>query len=139
MVLRVYSKQVVTDLINHGIVPNKTNSTIFPHCEQFFQDFVRGYLDGDGCIYINYAGSNPHTYISFTCSNEAFLAMMRDSIESAIGITGHIYKETDRKYKLVYFKDSDIPVLLNWIYYDPTATMLTRKREKCNEALGLAA
>lgn len=138
-VLRVYSKQIVTDLINHGVVPNKTNSAIFPRCEHFFQDFVRGYLDGDGCIYIDYTGTSPHTHVSFTCSNDAFLSMTRDLIESAIGITGHIYKEKAKKYRLVYFKDSDIPTLLNWIYYDQTATMLIRKRDKCHEALGLAA
>lgn len=138
-VLRIYSKQIVTDLMNHGVVPNKTNSEIFPRCSQYLRDFVRGYLDGDGCIYIDYSGVSPHTFVSFTCSNQDFLTMLQCEIGTAIGILGHIYKEKDKKYRLVYFKDSDIPVLLNWIYYDQTLTMLTRKRDKYNEVLGLAA
>lgn len=53
-VLRIFSKELVSDLIKHNIIPNKTQSSIYPVVNKdLFFDFLRGYIDGDGCIYYN--------------------------------------------------------------------------------------
>lgn len=41
--LRIYSKTIVDDLIKCGVVPNKTYSSIYPKCENFIWDFIRGF------------------------------------------------------------------------------------------------
>ena len=53
VVLRIYSKKIVEDLIKHGVVENKTKYSIFPKIDNYFLDFLRGYIDVDGCVYIN--------------------------------------------------------------------------------------
>lgn len=49
--LYVYSKKMISDLYKMGIVHRKTYSLEFPEVpEEFFWDFLRGYVDGDGHI-----------------------------------------------------------------------------------------
>lgn len=48
------SKQMKSDLKKLGVIENKTNTLIFPNSnqvpDQFLNDFIRGYIDGDGSI-----------------------------------------------------------------------------------------
>ena len=47
-------KKMVNDLINLGVVPNKTFTIKYPIIdEELERHFLRGYFDGDGCIRIN--------------------------------------------------------------------------------------
>lgn len=53
-IIKLYSKQIVQDLISYGVIPNKTyesNENILNNIpNQFKIDFIRGFLDGDGWI-----------------------------------------------------------------------------------------
>jgi len=50
--LNIYSLKLVDDLIKHGCVQNKTQKIRFPILKnELIQHFIRGYFDGDGCIY----------------------------------------------------------------------------------------
>lgn len=50
--IQIYSKIIVTDLIKKGIIPRKSKTLNFPAIpKEFFFHFVRGYFDGDGCVY----------------------------------------------------------------------------------------
>lgn len=52
--IRINGKRFVQHLINLGCVPRKSNILRFPSekivPQIFMKDFVRGYMDGDGCI-----------------------------------------------------------------------------------------
>lgn len=49
--LGITNKKLKQDLISHGCVPNKTKILKFPKLKkEFIKHFIRGYLDGDGCI-----------------------------------------------------------------------------------------
>lgn len=52
----LYTKKIINDLINKGIVPRKTykdcSSVLDNVCEEFIPDFIRGYFDGDGTVCI---------------------------------------------------------------------------------------
>ena len=115
--LRVYSKDICNDLISNGVVPNKTLQSIYPQCNKFFQDFVRGFLDGDGCIYID---KKNHIGVSFTNANKDFLEYINTQIKNIMSITGSIYKENDKKYKLMYYRQNDVKRLLDWVYTNKT-------------------
>lgn len=56
------SKHFKDTLINLGCVPNKSLTLTFPKLEIFTEynliyDFIRGYIDGDGCLYFSRNGS----------------------------------------------------------------------------------
>lgn len=137
--LRIYSKRIVNDLISLGVVENKTNASQYPKCDVFVSDFIRGYLDGDGCIYIGTRHGHECVSVSFTCSNRDFLDYINQKIYSEIGVLGRIYTEKDKKHRLIFYKNEDVKVLLDWIYKNSNASMLTRKYEKYSLAYGLAA
>ena len=48
------SEKVKNDLITHGCSPHKTFDITFPKFlnEELKPHFIRGYIDGDGCIYV---------------------------------------------------------------------------------------
>lgn len=53
--LRVASKTMVEDLKQFGIVPRKTHIVVYPNIPESYNiDFIRGTLDGDGCITIRH-------------------------------------------------------------------------------------
>lgn len=56
VVITITSKQIKSDLIKLGCIPNKTIKLNFPTesivPNEFLNHFIRGYFDGDGCIWI---------------------------------------------------------------------------------------
>lgn len=122
--IRIYSKEIVCDLINHNIHPNKTNRDEFPICQNFFFDFLRGFMDGDGCIHVS---NKKSIQLQFTNSNCEFLKYIKDTINGMLNIDGHIYKEKDKKYRLVYFRKDDVKNVLDKIYEDSNCQLLNRK------------
>lgn len=134
--IRIYSKDIVDDLYNHGIVQNKTNvSSIFPKMEgAFFMDFLRGYIDGDGCIYVSNTFSSSKVHIT-SCGREIF-DYLSVALEKDYGIKSSIYKENDRKYRL-NFRGEDMMKLLDLIYQDENCEKLERKYEKYLEIKSL--
>lgn len=57
--IRVFSREIVEDLIKNGVVVNKTKSKEFPIIEddELFLSFLKGYIDGDGS-YLIYTKNN---------------------------------------------------------------------------------
>lgn len=53
--LTLSSKKMVNDLINNGIIDNKTMVVKYPNIPEHLQNhFMRGVFDGDGCISIHH-------------------------------------------------------------------------------------
>jgi hypothetical protein len=126
VVLRVYSKKIVDDLIRHGVVENKTKSTIFPKINDYFFDFLRGYIDGDGCIYVNDKG---YMVVHITSANPDVLQYIKNKLSKDYDIKSNIYQEKENKYRIYFNKINSIK-LLDFIYYDDNVQKLNRKYEK---------
>ena len=124
-VLRIYSKDIVDGLISHGVVPNKTNNTVYPKLENYFLDFLRGYIDGDGCIHIS---KSNHLYVHITSSFIDVFEYLQNKL-SEYSINSSIYKEKERKYRLCFYGDN-AERLLDLIYYDEHVQKLDRKYNK---------
>ena len=124
--LRVYSKPLVLDLINNGIVVNKTQHDIVPHVsDDLFFDFLRGYIDGDGC-YWNTIQRPDCVYLHITCASRKVLEYLQERLYS-YDIKTQIYTENDRKHRLMCTNYNDMKTLINKMYYDQNVLCLTRK------------
>lgn len=129
--LRVYSKEFVKDLISHGITPRKTYNYKIPKFPmEYFFDFLRGYIDGDGC----YSRSNNHIYMSLTCASENVLKWIQ-SILNTYSISTNIYKEKELKYRLSCTDNASMINLINLMYHDNYTLCLTRKYSKIKPLL----
>ena len=125
--LRIYAKQITLDLQAHGVVQNKTNNMMFPTIEPYFMDFIRGYFDGDGCLYV--APKLSKSQITFTSSNKAFLEYLQKRLCVEYNINTHIYTEHERKHRL-QCSGADMRELLRMMYYDSHSVYLDRKYAK---------
>ena len=65
--------------------------------------------------------------IKFTNSNYDFLFYINEQVNNLLGVAGRIYKENDKKYRLVFFRQNDIVILLNNIYENLSNSYLERK------------
>ena len=134
-ILRVYSKNLVCDLIKNGIETNKTLKDVYPIVnDEFFFDFLRGYIDGDGCYY----NDNKQTYMHITCASIIPLRYIQDKLNS-FGIKTQIYTENERKYRLMCTSFNEMNKLINCLYYEDGLFCLQRKYEKIKHFLGFAA
>lgn len=133
--LRVYSKRLVKDLIKHGIETNKSLKDTIPVVDDsLFFDFLRGYIDGDGCYYVD----NNQTYMHITCGNRLPLEYIQNKL-TQFNIKTQIYTEGDRKYRLMCTSFNEMNKLINRLYYKDDLFYLQRKYEKIKHFLGLAA
>ena len=126
--LRIYSKNIVNDLIKNKVIQNKTQSQIFPVVEDnLFFDFLRGYIDGDGCIYVN-QNKISASQVHITSSHDEVLNYIKNKL-FLYGISSRVYKEKENKYR-IYINHKSALKLLDMIYYDENVQKLNRKYEK---------
>lgn len=123
-ILRIYSKEMVNDLISHGVVPRKTYKKEYPVVsDDLFFDFLRGYIDGDGCYHVD---KNNHLMMHITCAFDDVLIYIKDILNKH-GIKSSIYQELERKYRLYCYNKESISKLLHKLYYKTDILCLKRK------------
>lgn len=121
-----------------GLHSNKTktiNKLNIPN--EYFADFLRGYLDGDGFTYSYWDKrwkSSFMLYTGFVSASKIHLDWLRDRIQSLYNIYGTIKNGGKSTYQLMYAKSSSIS-LLEKIYYNIDLICLNRKRLKIEKAL----
>ncbi|OGD94310.1 hypothetical protein A3C33_03065 [Candidatus Curtissbacteria bacterium RIFCSPHIGHO2_02_FULL_42_58] len=144
--------QLYNFLLQIGLSPNKTYSLgelKIPN--EFFRDFLRGHLDGDGCI-ITYTDKyntpkNPEyiyarlmTY--FMSASKVHIQWLQNYIKDSLDIQGALL-ERKPKHKnhvttwTLKFSKKESTKLLNWIYYSPSLPFLKRKYQKAKPYLYL--
>ena len=116
--IRVYSSKMRNDLIKNGISLNKTYSKTFPIVNRkYFYSFLRGYFDGDGCLYVK--NSNVVS-VTYTACHDECLKFIKSALHED-GIKSEIYKETDKKYRLyILGGKTGMMKFLNKLYNDST-------------------
>lgn len=117
------NKHLWESLYNKGVTSRKSLILEFPTIEQVPKElqlaFIRGYVDGDGCIATNYA--KDLVYLGLVGSSK-FL----DKIEEIFG-KGNRYK-TGKNFDLRYSINKAIPILEQ--LYSNATVFLERKRNK---------
>jgi intein-encoded DNA endonuclease-like protein len=96
--IQIGSKGLFNDLVKKGLTPNKSRRMRMPRIpKRYFGDFVRGYFDGDGNVWVGFLNKkreNP-TYVittSFTCASKAFLQSLQAGLIKEGVRGGSVYK-----------------------------------------------
>ncbi|HCR52600.1 TPA: hypothetical protein DIV48_03090 [Candidatus Kaiserbacteria bacterium] len=140
--LQIGSKEWFKDLSCLGFMQNKSKRLALPVIPaKYFGDFVRGYFDGDGCVYFNrlkYADrKNPRWILMtlFTSGCQLFLNSLWTELKIR-GIHGGSLKRKTRGFELC-FSHKDSVALYRVMYHTGKAPelWLPRKRRKIEEAI----
>lgn len=123
----LYRTKIADDLNNYfSIKPRKTLNTIFPDNmpEKYYVDYIRGYIDGDGCISIHMDGETLAISLSFV-GNKDFVV----KLAAIIDIPHYLMRCKNNLYQIKYSKFNSIRVIKK-LYFPESTFCLYRKRNK---------
>ena len=126
---RVQSKYFSNRLTELGVFQNKAFKIKFPNWlnENLYSHFIRGYIDGDGCIF---APDNISKSMVSICGNYDFLSSVSKIIFEQTGVQLRLYPNN---HSDVYILQSGgrvrVEKILNWLYND-SHIFLKRKYNK---------
>jgi len=134
--LRIGSRKMFSNLINIGVVTNKSKIAILPNIPvDFLNHFTRGYFDGDGCVYVEYGKEKTKKKIAkrlriiFTSGSKRYLEELNWAISKSINAQkGGIYTG-QRAFNLVYPTRTSTN-LFKYMYNDANGLFLKRKYDK---------
>lgn len=124
----IHSQHVSETLEKHGVVERKSKVIEFPQWldEKLYRHFIRGIIDGDGCISIPKKESPCVILISTTKMND----FIKDYLEKTLDIRSYrlkAYKQNiDEMYYLKVKNYAQVKKLLDW-YYEGSTIHLERK------------
>jgi hypothetical protein len=135
VILKISSKQIKEDLISKSVVPGKTyidSDEIFNHIpDNLLNHFIRGYFDGDGCVYATVKKIN--NYISFV-GQRKFLNKTQSIIVNYTGASASKNQIGNGCETLKWGGVEQIKSILEWLYKDATV-FLERKQIKAEECI----
>ena len=139
--LVIGNKKMVDRLLKLGVTPSKSLVIKFPEVpNEYKNDFIRGYFDGDGSIFLN----SGRWVVSFLSGSEKFIQQIKENMETMVGLiskaTIHKHGSANAFY-IRYFREDDLRKIFNFFYDDYTLKnqlFLTRKYERFKEAVGIS-
>lgn len=131
--IAIKNKHMAESLINKGCKNKKSLTLSFPNFDiiphKLFSHFIRGYFDGDGCIYTGIKHKR-RCYIVFSCASYDYCTDLMDFIFKELNIKTFI-KQSRNIFEISIYKKDDVNKFLKYIYKDSTEqTRLKRKYEK---------
>lgn len=136
--LQIGSKEMYRDLAKLGFMQAKSKKMKLPVVPPvYFADFVRGYFDGDGCVYFKKhkvkARKNKKWVFSsrFTSGSENFLKELHKSLQATTIDRGFIVKKKKKGeingYELV-FSHRDSLALFKYMYNNSPCNLFLKRK-----------
>ena len=133
--IQIGSIEMCNDLRKLGFGERKTKHLILPSIpKKFFSDFVRGYFDGDGNVWMGYIHKDRKIpmlvlRIVFTSCSGYFLSALREKLSSMLNTAGAIISETS--YSRLQYSIRDSLKLYYFMYngFGKSRLYLPRKRD----------
>ena len=122
------SKKLTSDLIKLGCIRKKTHNLVYPNIPtEFNSHFIRGYFDGDGCIYVGKYCKNVTIY----CATNSFIEKISSLLQTEADIILRLYKRKNDRVglTLTFTRKLSIINFYQYIYRD-SSIHLERKYEK---------
>jgi hypothetical protein len=134
--ISICNREICEDMIKLGINPRKTyNLEPIKVPEKYFSDYVRGFFDGDGTVYIQKINGTLQIKSGFVVVSLSFIQDFNKCLCKALGIKEKsIHEQIDRrgekmiKYYIHFYID-DSEKLAKFMYGDNPTLYLDRKRK----------
>lgn len=137
--LRIGSHAIYNDLLKLGLYPNKSLTITLPNIpKEYFEHFVRGYFDGDGCVRLaTHRGILKKLSTVFTCGSRIFLEKLAIKIHKYIDTDQTNIYNGHRSFMLSY-SSSDSVRLFKFMYHGARKDVfLKRKFDRYKEYFSL--
>ncbi len=122
--LSIYRKEIIEDLLNLDLTPQKSLTMTFPKIpHKFIFHFIRGYFDGDGHVRI--VGNSLD--ISFTSGSLAFLVGLKQELEK-LSIKSGIYSPKNYSFHILTIYKKNQKYFIDNLYYQ-ASLILQRKKD----------
>lgn len=128
----ISSKQVSNILRKIGLCENKSLKIRFPQLDEIFiSHFIRGFFDGDGCIFVSkkYKRTNRVTIVS----NYLFCNDLKKQIESFLNINVYVNFKTKNVGLISITGNNQIIKFMDWIYKDADLKLKRKYKKYYNE------
>jgi len=127
---------ITRDLMNLGVLPRKTyNLGPIKVPSKYFSDFVRGFFDGDGTVYIYKVNKTLQIKVGFVSSSLSFIMGFNQQLCKNLNIsTKSVHKKIDKRgvrmviYDICFYVD-DCEKLVKFMYGNNSTLYLPRKRK----------
>lgn len=129
------SSKIKKDLISYDVIPNKTGFAKIPSKlnKEFYPDFIRGYFDGDGSVWVEKDGA---VGFGLTSHNIEILEQVIEYFEEnnipRVGI--RIDNRNNTNYSFKYRKNASEKIY-KLLYYSEDCLCLKRKFDKFTNIL----
>ncbi len=132
--LRIGSHKLYDDLTKLGLYPNKSLTVRLPSIpDNFFSHFLRGYFDGDGCVFletgkgVKKARILKRISVIFTSGSKVFLEQLDHKLKTTLLNKNHCIYTSQRAYQLRFRTPESIEIL-SFLYRNaPQNNYLRRK------------
>ncbi len=112
--ISIGSREICNDLIRIGVGPRKSKTMSFPDVpDEYLSYFVRGYFDGDGCLYCE--KGNKRLRVIFTSGSRGFLLALSKRLAGALGVKDQNVVRSTRSYQIRY-STIEAEMILDYIY-----------------------
>ncbi len=129
--IRFSSRKMAALLSSYGMVKAKTNYLEFPTMipDEYIFDFIRGYFDGDGCMYVNTNSKSYYGRFSIYSNSPKFLIELYNIlIKNDIKV--NIYEKT-----IEICNKTQINKIYTKFYKNDNCLCLNRKKDKFKKYL----
>ena len=134
--IQIANRNFYDFLLSIGLTQNKSLSLgAIKVPDQYFYDFLRGLIDGDGCIrrWIHPSNNREQWSSRIYSGSGEFIKWLNDTTEALLRIRGRIYRETATKWILKYGKMAAREIVKRCYYKDCLG--LNRKIKLAKECL----
>ena len=127
--ISIIGRKFSENLINKGCMPRKSLSIKFPNKEilpdNLVKDFIRGYLDGDGCLHVK---NEDYRYIVNLVGTYSFLDSVREILNKELGLTKVVISQKGNAFQISYSGRNNFNKITSYLYNGATI-YLNRKYE----------
>lgn len=124
--VRIGSHEIFDDLVGLGVTPHKSKTIGMPQVPlKLLPDFIRGYLDGDGCI--NVYKKKKRLSVTFTSGSKLFLDQLSRAIGVTLGLKAHNVFENKNAFQIKYSTREATP-LLAFLYADCNSELFLERK-----------
>lgn len=131
--IRIGSKKMYASLEARGLCPKKSLIIGFPQVpDKYLADFIRGYFDGDGCVYLEMTAGKQNKFIIkklstiFTSGSDKFLKYLGEELRRKILVKDIAVTNSHRSFQLRYSTE-DSGKIFKFIYGSNPRFFLKRK------------